>query len=541
MAGNNRQEQVQSYLEGIRDERNTAANTATRIGRALLMLLDYFSNGVSDRFLSKSDDDTANGIITFLKGILLGDGSHGIDKDGNATLGKVTSAEALSPGYAATDDDILSGKGFHYYVDSQGRAHVITDFLTARLTAYFAELEIHKVRYSGGSEFKTSAGNTIARVDPIEDANGAGFKCWFATDDGATRVENLWKAGDMALCKTFNIAAGKHYGVKNRYYWRLVTETGVEENVVVGKDADGADVTKTLGYVVLSDSTELLPVIYTDGTAHEDGSSELRPWDYPTEPNAVFYPKDTSTVQDYPARDDAIVQVGSQTDKGRMKAMEIVASSINGEPAPAVNFYSGINEYDLPRHLTLTLSTDGFKGQVKMADITIVNTAGEPVSITNYRGQWQEASTYAFGDEVSCDDTLWIWQGNEPSNAGDRPGVASGWGKVAARGDKGDPGEDAITVQILSDKGVTLRPGLEDTTLTAYVFKGGTDVTGMLEPACFSWRRVTENGAADTAWNAAHGGTGRTVTVTKAEVYRRALFECIVDTSGIEQGNKTIN
>ena len=30
-----------SFFEGIRDERNTAANTASRIGRAFIMLLDY--------------------------------------------------------------------------------------------------------------------------------------------------------------------------------------------------------------------------------------------------------------------------------------------------------------------------------------------------------------------------------------------------------------------------------------------------------------------------------------------------------------------
>lgn len=42
-----------SFFEGIRDERNTAANTASRIGRAFIMLLDYCANGVAGLYLSK--------------------------------------------------------------------------------------------------------------------------------------------------------------------------------------------------------------------------------------------------------------------------------------------------------------------------------------------------------------------------------------------------------------------------------------------------------------------------------------------------------
>lgn len=60
-----------SFFEGIRDERNTAANTASRIGRAFIMLLDYYANGVAGLYISKVKNDIANGIIDFLKGIKL--------------------------------------------------------------------------------------------------------------------------------------------------------------------------------------------------------------------------------------------------------------------------------------------------------------------------------------------------------------------------------------------------------------------------------------------------------------------------------------
>ena len=56
-------------FEGIRDERGRYANTATRIGNALLLLLELIGGGESGDYLSKTMDDVAQGRITFLKGI----------------------------------------------------------------------------------------------------------------------------------------------------------------------------------------------------------------------------------------------------------------------------------------------------------------------------------------------------------------------------------------------------------------------------------------------------------------------------------------
>ena len=61
---------------------------------------DAVGDAVRDEFLSSKADDAAEGVITFLKGLLLGDGTRGIDADGNATLGGVT-AEAADIARAA--------------------------------------------------------------------------------------------------------------------------------------------------------------------------------------------------------------------------------------------------------------------------------------------------------------------------------------------------------------------------------------------------------------------------------------------------------
>lgn len=59
---------IRQFFEGIRDERGIYRNTATRIGTAFLMLLDYLAS-IDYPYLRKDIDDTAEGHITFLKGI----------------------------------------------------------------------------------------------------------------------------------------------------------------------------------------------------------------------------------------------------------------------------------------------------------------------------------------------------------------------------------------------------------------------------------------------------------------------------------------
>ena len=62
---------LRQQFEGIRDERRTSANTATRIGNALLALLDVIGNlDLDDKYISKTHDDEAAGLISFRKGLI---------------------------------------------------------------------------------------------------------------------------------------------------------------------------------------------------------------------------------------------------------------------------------------------------------------------------------------------------------------------------------------------------------------------------------------------------------------------------------------
>lgn len=72
---------LREAFEAICDERIKHANTATRIGNAFLSLLDYAANADEDK-LSAIHDDTARGLITFLKGIKIGK-DFSFDHSGN--------------------------------------------------------------------------------------------------------------------------------------------------------------------------------------------------------------------------------------------------------------------------------------------------------------------------------------------------------------------------------------------------------------------------------------------------------------------------
>ena len=102
---------ILNRLIEIRDERATHANTATRVGTALIDMLLFFVDG----FLSRTDPDTAQGKITFADGAKFGD-DHGIDANGDATLHNVAVANDQAQGevvatFGNTKDSLQDGTG----------------------------------------------------------------------------------------------------------------------------------------------------------------------------------------------------------------------------------------------------------------------------------------------------------------------------------------------------------------------------------------------------------------------------------------------
>lgn len=203
-------QKIQQDLEQIRDERRKAANTAERIGKALLSLL-HVIEVEGKRCLSREHDDTADGLITFNKGLnCLGD--------------------LLATGKVTVQDLEVLGK------------------------AVFHELEIRKLSYAGGNIYFSGAGSKIVHVEEQRSASGAltGWKCYLLADDGSTATQNLWRVKDQARCQTFDVLAGRYEGVSNKSYWRLVSDVSTQPSKIIS--ADGVELYggKDFHWIILS-------------------------------------------------------------------------------------------------------------------------------------------------------------------------------------------------------------------------------------------------------------------------------------------------
>lgn len=241
---------------------------------------------ILNRAISRVNDDTAAGVITFLKGLLIGGKGHGISVSDSGAVTAVF--DELKNLFSLVSPDFVSGdlgNGFILKYDPKtGRSYLEVDDLLVRKVAYFIELIIKRLSYSGGEIVLTPAGMKCSKVEVYDKF----YRCYFEQDDGDRSIVQEFKAGDQARCQTFNVEEGVSHNVSNTYYWRLVTATGKN-------------------YIDLS---------------IEDC--------------------DTGSME--PSAGDHIVQLGNRTDATRQNA--IILSTV-GDDAPSIKQYKGINGYTL--------------------------------------------------------------------------------------------------------------------------------------------------------------------------------------------------
>lgn len=190
-------------------------------------------------FLRKDIPNTANGLITFLKGLLIGKNGSGIT------------------------------------VLENGMSQAVVDYLYVKVKAVFDELEVKKKTYVGGEQVISHAGMKCNRVDELDDV----YRCYFKEEEDGIEIENQFTPGSLAIAQECNIKTGISHHVGNRYYWRLVTAVGenyidlsktvcdpnVENDVpVAGDDIVGlghkTDITRQAA-IILSSVNEVSPSI----------------------------------------------------------------------------------------------------------------------------------------------------------------------------------------------------------------------------------------------------------------------------------------
>ena len=450
---------------------------------------EIIKNYVDPRFLRKDSPDTAQELITFLKGIAFAAGM-GIDGSGNATLLDMIARYIKADAVKSKDFQagLVDGAGFGIYEDEHGKSVAEVDKLNVRQKATFTELEYLRLAFTTGDVGYTSAGGRIAFVKKT----GNVFRCYFLADDGKKRVSNEWRMGDQAMCKTANLLSRTTKQAANRYYWRLVVNTGEET------------VSEKLYYFIdLSDIKGSLDLTI-NGKKYA----------------CVGY--DTSTENDAPQAEDDIIQLGSQTDPDRQYAYILYVSE--GRRVD----YAGINDFNLTTHIVNEFSPRGTT--IRSDSFKIVSGAGTGTSspIVCDRGEWQTGTIAGHYDRFSYQGSLWLYVAKEPS-AESPSDKSTKWIKQVAQGVAGEQGAAPVMLNIYSDGGNFIRNRQGSVTLTAVVTKANVDITSTFPPSSFSWIRHSGNATYDEAWNGRHKGVGSIITIKAEDVDKRTVFECVLD------------
>ena len=209
------QQQISSLQNG---------NGGTGAGLTTTQVKNQVATEGSKHFISKINDDTAKGTITWekvqklLSGLLVGNSNN--------------------------------ENGGSWTTDAEGRSHLITDYLEVRMKAIFEELVIKKTSTIGGKEIISPAGGVVAHtVEEVtvtyNNVSQKAYRCYFLAEQEGDAVDNDFAIGDQVRSESFNVRKGTYHKVGNHFYWRLV----------IGRDEDPVELEgKKYHYIDLSDT-----------------------------------------------------------------------------------------------------------------------------------------------------------------------------------------------------------------------------------------------------------------------------------------------
>ena len=342
-------------------------------------------------FLSKKSNDTAQGLIRLLQGLLVGNGAYGIDDNGDALLHNVvTVGEQRSADYVAAEQ---TGYGIVRRTDGKYGLHITDLEVWGRAT--FSALEIMELNYVGGNFVFSPAGGRIAHVEELRSGGEiSGWRCYFLAGDGTAETRSMWREDDQMLCETFNVEKVTSYQTGNKRYWRRVTGVSQDNVQIYGPD----------------------------GTALYDGNKFA--W---TDISAA----DCEEGSDIPAAGDTVAVFGNRTDEGRQNVITIETS---GEGAPAIRVYKGIDSYSLAGRCRTQISPTA--GSWFTGSSFEIETGGGSVRVPADRGEWQQGVAYYNYNRVSHGGNLWLCTVAEGQRTYEEPNAgAKHWTAQTKTGD----------------------------------------------------------------------------------------------------------
>lgn len=306
-------EQVQTILSG--GVGNGSGGGGVDAG-AVRKIVQAYAN---PRFLSKLNDDTAQGFITMLKGLQVG---------------------------ANFVPDIL-GEGGCLRMRDDGKVELVTDILYARMRAYFDSVVIREYKHESGNRIVSPAqGFNAARIEWIqlveEEIEGETegetitvtrevileqtddnkslvdfFRCYWRVDDGEKKTENQFVIGDLAFCEHADVTNGS---LITKRYWR----------VVVGRNAGNTTTEDGEAWIDLSNAHDAngAPMMTTISWEGQGGVTQT-----------LSVKSFESSTNDIPEAHDDICMLGCVVDTTRQGA---IIEYVSGTDAPTYQIYQGL-------------------------------------------------------------------------------------------------------------------------------------------------------------------------------------------------------
>lgn len=409
-------------------------------------------------FLSKTGDDSASGLITFLKGLQIGaEGAWGYVKefvqDGVSTVKawfKNLYADYLEPTVMKVVDKIVGplsvegnlfvredneGNGGNVTIDGSVNAQdgnfsgmLTTQNLTVTGLAHFFELMIDKLRSSGGAFVFTPAdGFSVEDVTSTTYNNVACKRLWWRATDGETETDNQWLVGDQAICMSFNLARKKvgevMRGVNNKMFWSVVCEKGTTEH-------DFGEDTALGHYITIYTGVNSSTPIATDDSGKplwKGAPYEVEVGDDIAMLGHRMQADEDSTSEDLKARQSAVyISAYASYDTGD------VSNSIRALQPPLLAFYKGVNDFNLALHRGTFMDAKGseFKGKflstsssqegidietlLSGSEVDIIYGNGNPNTVKPHAA-WSDAEKL-----LRVDKTLYFDLDMEPASEGGR-------------------------------------------------------------------------------------------------------------------------
>lgn len=347
--------------------------------------LSSFSS-LDSRYLSKTDDDVAQGNITFMKKILVkllgvfengvqfgNEGSYGITGDGDASLHNITGNQLTAVN--ATISGLLQAALAK--ISSLESESITTKDLIVTGAAHFFSLIIDELRSVGGAVILTAGNATVEKVETVTVDSSTYYKLSWRATDGDKEIGNQFISGDGVICMTFNATTGMSSNVSNKYYWLRCTGAGSEN--ITENPGEENETTTRWNFILLN------PAIGVGNT----GS--------------------------VPEIGDKIAQLGyngNAADAAQRQNAIIIAAYNSPDPgidAPLIAHYSGIDDFALSSHRQTYISKSGSKF---VGDFEVRTSSGGSTVLTNLATWLNSLSSEIDSIRSQTDGLMEIFFGN---------------------------------------------------------------------------------------------------------------------------------